>query len=156
MNKQRLALIAFGFALTACDPYASTMRPDYVIHVTPTALGSVATPPACPSWATDNSDPFDNQPFPQYGCASARNLAAMVENPDDLVQGRNLANARGVTAVGAIRRYDNNQPRGLLTPAAEVSQTAATTAPTATSSMTGDVTGGTPAASSAGASAAGP
>ncbi len=158
MNK---AYLVFSFlslmALTACvDPYESTLRPDYVIRVTPTEQHgkSVATPPACPSWNTDVTDPFDSQPLPQFGCAHARNLASMVENPNDLVEGRPLANARGVTSVGAVRRYDNNQPRGLITPDSETSQQAVTTAPTATSPMTGDVTGGAGSASSATSSAA--
>lgn len=137
-------LLGFGFlALAACEsPYAPTPRPDYTIRVMPTAQGNVAIPPTCPDWKTASADPFDNQPMPQFGCANARNLAGMVENPNDLIEGRALANARGVTAVGAIRRYDNNQPRGLITPSAEVSQVAATTAPTAASSLTGDVTAG--------------
>ncbi len=31
---------------------------------------------------------FDNQPYYNLGCATQRNLAAMVENPADLVQPR--------------------------------------------------------------------
>ena len=165
MNKQSLALLAFSvLALSACgDLYDPTMRPDYVIKVTPTAQGSVATLPTCPKWTTDNADPYDNQPLPQFGCANARNLAAMVENPKDLVQGRALDNARGVTSVGAVRRYDNNQARGLVWTGTENNQAAATTSSTASSGMTGDVTGAASASSSsssssssAGASAATP
>ena len=157
MNKSRLAFSLFGLmALTACvDPYAPTLRPDYVIRVTPKDAQhqqSVATPPKCPSWNTALADPFDNQPLPQFGCAHARNLASMVENPNDLVEGRSLADARGVAAVGAVRRYDNNQPRGLITPDSDTSQQAVTTAPTPTSAMTGDVTGGAGASSSSSAS----
>jgi len=38
-----------------------------------------------PSW---NSDHFENQPIWNAGCATQRNLAAMVDNPADLVQPR--------------------------------------------------------------------
>jgi hypothetical protein len=80
----------------------------------------------------------------------------MVENPDDLLAGRALGKMRGVTAVGSIRRYDNNQPRGLIWTGADANQTAATTAPTASSPMSGDVTGSAGASSPAGASATTP
>jgi hypothetical protein len=78
----------------------------------------------------------------------------MAERPDDLVAGRPIADARGVTEVGAIRRYDNNQTRGLITPDAEVSQVAATTMSTSQSSLTGDITGGAGAATTSPAASA--
>jgi len=164
MTQPRQAFLAFGLlalmTLAACvDPYQPTMRPDYTIRVVPTAQGDVAVPPGCPSWTNDTKDPFDEQPDPQFGCSSARNLALTVENPDDIVHGRTLDDARGVTAVGAVRRYDNNQPRGLIWTGTEDNQAATTTASTGTSSMTGDVTGSANAAassSSTGATTAGP
>ena len=137
-------LLGFGvLALAACEsPYPPTPHPDYAIRVMPTTKGSVAIPPTCPDWATSTADPFDNLPMPQFGCADARNLAGMIENPNDLLEGRALADARGVTAVGAVRRYDNNQTRGLITPSVEVNQIATTTATVANSQMTGDITAG--------------
>ena len=86
----------------------------------------------------------------------ARNLALQVERPADLVEGRELGPQRGVTAVGAIRRYDNNQTRGLIDPENGAdSVAAATTAVTAQSTLTGDVTGAALSQSSAGAGPAG-
>jgi hypothetical protein len=150
--KKSFVFLFFGFlALTACDdPYGGTPKPDYAIRVMQTPNGAVAIPPTCPSWATETSDPFDNQPIPQFGCSNARNLALMVEQPDDLVKGRPLGPARASTTVGAIRRYDNNQTRGLLDPDTSPDMAAAiTTSPAAASSMTGDA-----ASSSSGAPAA--
>lgn len=138
-------------SLSACDFYGGTPRPDYAIRVTKTAQGSVATPPACPSWTTETKDPYDNQPDPQFGCANARNLALMSDNPDDLVEGRALADARGVTSVGAIRRFDNDQTRGLVWTGGETESVATTTAASATSSLSGDITGGAGASSSSSA-----
>jgi len=145
MKLSRTLILSVGLlALTGCeDLYLSTMRPDYTIRVTPTPQGSVATAPECPTWSDNTVNPFDNQPLPQYGCAHARNLADMVENPDDLIEGRTLGNGRGVTHVGAVRRYDNNQPRGLVWTGKDVNEVAKTTAPTATSPLSGDATGGT-------------
>src|SRR4029079_17106633 len=48
-----------------------------------------------PTWESGNAE---NQPFWNLGCASPRNLAAMVENPADLVQ------PRGETPAYAPRR----------------------------------------------------
>ena len=57
----------------------------------------------CGLWPEDvgpslNRDHFENQPPWNFGCASQRNLAAMVDNPADLVQ------PRGETPVYEIRR----------------------------------------------------
>lgn len=142
-------------SLTACDTiYPPTPKPDYTIKVVKTKNGSVAVPPACPDWSSATTNPFDNQPLPQFGCANARNLAIMVDRPEDLVHGRPLGDSSGVLAVGAIRRYNNNQTRGLIdTDSSADSAAAITTAPTAASSMTGDVTGAAPAAAPTAATA---
>jgi len=158
MKKTSLLIMALTpLVIAGCmDPYPPTLKPDYTIRVISSPKGDIAVPPECPSWATATADPYDNQPPPQYGCATARNLALMVEKPGDLVHGRELGAQRGVTAVGAIRRYDNNQTRGLIYPAASPGTSVeVTSASTATSSMTGDMPQG--GSSSGGASAtAGP
>jgi hypothetical protein len=136
--------------LAACQVYEPTPKPDYTIGVMPTASGMVAIPPTCPSWSGNVTDPYDNQPVPQFGCATARNLALMADNPQDVATGRSLDDTRGVAMVGAIRRYDNNQTRGLIYTSSSVdSAVDITTAPVTSSTMTGDVTGS---ANSSGAS----
>ena len=143
MKKSTLSGIFIVLALAACDLYPPTPHPDYTIHVVSTPQGDVAVPPTCASYVTAVQDPFDNQPQPQFGCATARNLALSVERPSDLVQGRELGPERGVNAVGSIRRYDNNQTRGLIDPESSTdSIVSITTAPVSNSPMTGDITGG--------------
>lgn len=134
-HKTALAALLFVAACADIDP---TLRPDYAIRVVPTAQGGVAFPPACPSYAAETANPFDNQPMPQYGCADARNLAAMVERPNDLVQPQDIGPMRGVAAVGAERRYDNNQTRGLIWTGTDPNVVATTTSPAPASSMSGD------------------
>lgn len=148
-------LLILTLMLSACEtPYPPTMRPDYTIRVTPSAQGGTAIPPTCPSWSAERANPYDNQPLPQYGCTDARNLAAMVETPNDLVRPRELGPMRGVAAVGAMRRYDNNQQRGLIVPGAESNQVAITTASTSASQLSGDITAGAPGAAPSTASSA--
>jgi Pilus biogenesis CpaD protein (pilus_cpaD) len=142
MRISTLLISASLLALAACDPYPPTMTPDYSIRVMPSQNGMVAIPPNCPSWSADTKDNYDNQPDPQFGCATARNLALTVERPEDLVQPKPMGDTRGVVMVGAIRRYDNNQTRGLIyTSDTDDATMDATTAPTGSSQLTGDVTG---------------
>jgi len=155
----RLPIILVSLAvllLAACSsPYPPTPKPDYTIRVIQTPNGMVAVPPPCPSWVNDTSNPYDNQPLPQFGCANARNLAMMVERPEDLTQGRPLGPTSGVTSVGSMVRYNNNQTRGLIWTGQEPNQMSATTASTATSAMTGEMTSGSSGGSSGGASSGG-
>jgi len=141
--RRYLSLPFILVALAGCaDPYVHTPNPDYAIRVVKTEQGFVAEPPSCPNWAKTPTDPFDNQPVPQFGCSTARNLALSVENAEDLTHGRFLDAQRGVKAVGAIRRYDNDQTRGLIDPQSSTdSSLAITTASTPSSGLTGDATG---------------
>lgn len=143
--------LAFLVLAGCADPYPPTFTPDYAIRVAPSDHGMVALPPPCPSWATEITDPFDNQPIPQFGCSNARNLAIMVDQPQDLIKGRDLGPASAVTTIGAIRRYNNNQTRGLVDPdSAPDASVAVTTATTPNSPLTGDtVSTSSPAASGA-------
>ena len=156
LSKLEVLFLGLTF-LSGCQIYPPTPTPDYTIRVVPTADGMVAIPPECPSWNTAIPDPYDNQPLPQFGCANARNLALMVDRPSDLVHARDMGPSNGVTTVGAIRRYDNNQTRGLIdTDTAADSAIAVTTATTAASTMTGDAAGGSSSSSAAPAAAAAP
>jgi len=62
------------------------------IRLTYPRIATVAGP--CGLWPEDlgpsikNKGYFDNKPYWNFGCASQRNLAAMVDNPSDLVQPR--------------------------------------------------------------------
>ncbi len=156
MRISSMTLVLGLLALTGCDdPYQSTLKPDYTIHVMPTANGTMAAvPPSCPSWSAATTDPYDNKPVPQLGCATARNLAMMVDQPEDLVHGRTLGLASGVTAVGSVLRYNNDQTRGLLWTGTDPNQLGTTTSSTATSAITGELK--TPGSSSSSSSSSSP
>lgn len=135
MRAQLMSLSLGLLLLTGCEP---TLRPDYRIAVMPTPEGMVAIPPECPSWTTEATNPFDGQPVPQFGCAHARNLAIMVEHPEDLIQGRDLGSADANAAANAVGAYRNGQTRGLIDPGKSASQPAVTTAtPASASSSSG-------------------
>lgn len=147
MTRLSIFLVALGLlGLNGCGPI--TPAPDYTIKVVPTAEGYAAIPPACPRWSDNGVDFTDNQPLPQFGCADARNLAMMVDRPEDLLQGRDSGPANGVTTAGSIVRYNNNQTRGLLyiAPTSD-NGIDATTASTGASSMSGETPAATPSSS---------
>ena len=67
---------------------------------------SVATVPGCPDWSANNEANEYNATYPGYGCAANGNLAAMVANPEDLIQGQEGTGETVVTtSTKAIRAY---------------------------------------------------
>jgi pilus assembly protein CpaD len=87
-------------AAAGVPPRAVTVRqytPEYPRHMAAIRLNypkisAVAGP--CGLWPEDlgpsvnNKNYFDNKQYYNFGCANQRNLAAMVDNPSDLVQPR--------------------------------------------------------------------
>jgi len=47
--------------------------------------GYVAHPPECGYWPDNLSESRDSTPYWNFGCAQSRNLAMMVDNPNDLI-----------------------------------------------------------------------
>jgi pilus assembly protein CpaD len=74
---------------------------------------SVASVPGCPSWRDKAEADFAGGLSDNYGCASATNLAAMVADPRDLVDGRRSGiDPAGVVSGKAIRAYRDKAPTG--------------------------------------------
>ena len=68
--------------------------------VTVTLLQEVVLPEACL-----NSDGWPDPRLPPASCTQALTLVRMVENPDDLIRGRELGPARAETAANAALRH---------------------------------------------------
>ncbi len=69
----------------------------------------------CGLWPKDigpslNRDYFENQPNWNFGCATQRNLAAMVENPADLVQPRAETPANEMRRTTVMGKYVQGSP----------------------------------------------
>ncbi len=69
---------------------AAPIRVSYMHHV--------AQAPACGDWPTDLARDPQNLPYANLGCATQANLAAMVDNPRDLLE------PRGMTPRSSERR----------------------------------------------------
>jgi pilus assembly protein CpaD len=52
-----------------------------------------------------NPDYFENKPHYNFGCATQRNLAAMIDNPADLEQPRSESHAYTARRTVAFDRY---------------------------------------------------
>jgi len=63
-------------------------------------LRFVVEAPECGSWPTNLAENRNNVPYPNFGCATQRNLAMQVANPADLV------GPRAMTPRSGERRHD--------------------------------------------------
>ena len=78
------------------EPYFADGDPRAPIRVS--YLRHVALPPQCGSWPTNLAADPKSLPYPNLGCATQHNLAAMVANPNDLLE------PRGMTPRSSERR----------------------------------------------------
>jgi pilus assembly protein CpaD len=86
------------------------------IRITYPRISAQAGP--CGLWPTDigpsaNREYFENQPPWNAGCATQRNLAAMVANPADLVQPRAETPAYEMRRTTVMEKYRAGQPSGV-------------------------------------------
>lgn len=69
--------------------------------------------PGCPDWSRGNYVEFEGANTSNYGCASAVNLAAMIADPQDLVEGERAGPATDSNVtVKAIKSYRDAKNTG--------------------------------------------
>ena len=108
-----LTSLALLLSLAACE---IAPRPDNTIKLMPSADGkrTVPVPPECLSWHDYANGPLENQPWPQYGCAQSRNLAAQVERPQDLMEGKALGPGDAVLSASSVQNYRAGKTKALI------------------------------------------
>lgn len=106
------AVSEYGLLLAPEAPVTPGQVPPGSVRVV--ASRSTASVPDCPNWAgSDNGVVPPQNTSSNFGCATAGNLAAMVANPQDLVEGRNGSGNGSASLAGrAIRTYREVQPTG--------------------------------------------
>jgi pilus assembly protein CpaD len=83
-------------------------------------IAAVAGP--CGLWPEDlgpsikNKSYSENKEYYNFGCASQRNLAAMIDNPSDLVQPRSETPAYTVRRTEAFEKYRKGEPTATVYP----------------------------------------
>jgi pilus assembly protein CpaD len=65
------------------EPYFASGDPSAPLRLS--YLQYVAAPPDCPDWSENIARDPQNMPWTNMGCATQRNLAEMVANPEDLI-----------------------------------------------------------------------
>lgn len=74
---------------------------------------SAAAVQNCPNWTRKAQPEFAASTMSNYGCATNANLAAMIADPQDLIEGRSGDAGRDPnTAVKAIRTFRDADPTG--------------------------------------------
>lgn len=78
----------------------------------------------CGLWPEDigpsvNRGFFENEPYWNFGCATQRNLAAMVDNPADLVQPRGETPPYAMRRTYVTEKYQQGAPTGTQYPATD-------------------------------------
>jgi pilus assembly protein CpaD len=86
-------------------------------------ISAVAGP--CGTWPEDlgpsikNKGYYDNKPYFNFGCAYQRNMAAMIDNPSDLVQPRPETPAYTARRTEGFEKYRKGNPTTTTYPEAE-------------------------------------
>jgi pilus assembly protein CpaD len=74
---------------------------------------STANVPGCPDWSAKSDMNYTNGTSPGYGCAVNGNLAAMVADPQDLLEGKKGSGETVIsTGTKAISTYREMEPTG--------------------------------------------
>jgi pilus assembly protein CpaD len=113
-----------GIAVRGYHPPTSALAP---IRISYPRIQAQAGP--CGLWPADigpslNRDYFENQPPWNQGCATQRNLAAMVDNPADLVQPRAETPPYEMQRTTVMENYRSGKPtavQGQTSDAAKIS-----------------------------------
>ncbi|WP_299191435.1 CpaD family pilus assembly protein [uncultured Erythrobacter sp.] len=101
----------YGLIVSAVAPTTSGVLQPGQARVVITR--SSAAVPGCPDWSAQADSNYLNATSPGYGCAVNSNLAAMVANPEDLLEGQR-GSGETVVATGtrAIQTYRDAAPTG--------------------------------------------
>jgi len=107
-QQTRLALVDDGvqYAAIAGSTYDASGVENPPIILTFTRFEAEA-PHCAPLWEQDLAHQSDNQPWESFGCATQANLAAMVEDPHDLLEPRDQDprdSGRRAVVMDAYRR----------------------------------------------------
>ena len=79
--------------------------------------------PECGIWPEDIGRTTTDRSYYNFGCAQQQNLAAMIENPADLVRPRDMTSADGAQRARVIDEYRAGQDSSTEFPSRETSST---------------------------------
>jgi pilus assembly protein CpaD len=109
--------------ITVRHYHPDDLRTMATIRLSYPKISAVAGP--CGVWPEDlgpsikNNGYYENKPYYNFGCAYQRNMAAMVDNPSDLVQPRPETPAYTVRRTEGFEKYRKGSPTTTIYPEAE-------------------------------------
>lgn len=105
-------LSRYGMLLSADGPPVSVGHPaPGTIRVV--VSRAVARVDGCPDWSRGNYSGFDNATASNFGCATSQNLAAMIADPQDLIEGQHAGPAGDARiSVKAVTVWRDADPTG--------------------------------------------
>ncbi len=111
-QETRLLLAAAGvpYAAIAMSAYDATGATQAPLVLSFTRYEAVA-PECAPLWEQDLSQ-NRHQPYASFGCAMNANLAAMIEDPRDLIEPRTMAPRDAARRAVVLDRYRQGEPTG--------------------------------------------
>ncbi len=102
----------YGMIISEVAPTTAGILPPGQARVVITR--SSAEVPGCPDWSATSDMNYTNATSPNFGCANNSNLAAMVADPEDLLQGKTATSeTTAATATKAIEAYRKAPPTGV-------------------------------------------
>jgi pilus assembly protein CpaD len=105
LDEKRIQRLTAALARQGVKPVVASTSDLPAGDIRLTVEHYVASAPNCPNWSKAPGNDFGNTLHSDYGCATATNLAAMIADPRDLVEGRAMGPARGNPALAAMHRY---------------------------------------------------
>ena len=75
-------------------------------------VGYAAHADSCGDWSENAAETHDNQPMPNFGCAVQNNIAAMVADPRDLLQPRQMGPVSSERRAVVIGHYEKGEVTG--------------------------------------------
>ena len=107
-NRYRSTTLLSILALTACSAGERGMSSPHQPLVGPVAAKVLG----CPDWSDNKLTATTDAMGSNYGCADGVNLAAMIADPADLLNGKNEEGSRVEVSVRAIRSWRKVVPTG--------------------------------------------
>jgi pilus assembly protein CpaD len=89
------------------EPYFANYDPSAPVRLS--YLRAVAKAPDCPDWSENIARDPQNMPWPNMGCATQRNLAMSIADPNDLVEPRGETPRPGERRDVVWQKYVNGQ-----------------------------------------------
>lgn len=107
-----ISAIVARYGLILADTAPVTQGSDAITGTRVVVSRSTASVPNCPNWDRKSEPEFAGSTMSNYGCAINSNLAAMVANPNDLIQGASSSGSDPQTISRAIKTYRDASPTG--------------------------------------------